>query len=68
MHEGSKYNSKETSQKLLNGDDIMSIFSMGSGPKIGVLLSIVREAQFNGEIKTKEEAIKLLKTNYVRTV
>ena len=68
MYEGSKYNSKETSRKLLNGDDIMSIFSMGSGPKIGVLLSIVREAQFNGEIKTKEEAIKLLKTNYVRTV
>ena len=68
MYEGFKYNSQETYLKLLNGNDIMSIFSIGPGPKIGVLLSFVREAQFNGEIKTKEEAIKLLETNYGRTV
>ena len=68
MYEGFKYNSEETYRKLLNGNDIMSIFSIGPGPKIGVLLSFVREAQFNGEIKTKEEAIKLLETNYGRTV
>ena len=59
---------QETYQKLLNGNDIMSIFSIGPGPKIGVMLSFVQEAQLNGEIKNKEEAIKLLETNYERTV
>lgn len=68
MYEGFKYNSQETYQKLLNGNDIMSIFSIGPGPKIGVMLSFVQEAQLNGEIKNKEEAIKLLETNYERTV
>jgi len=32
------------------------------GPRIGVLLEAVQTAQLDGEIKTREEALQLVKT------
>jgi len=43
--------------KLLNGHDIMNIFGLSPGPKVGKLLEVVREAQASGEVTTREEAL-----------
>ncbi|MBI2830017.1 MAG: CCA tRNA nucleotidyltransferase [Chloroflexi bacterium] len=43
--------------KLLDGNDLMEIFGMDPGPRIGELLELVREAQAAGEIASREEAI-----------
>jgi len=43
--------------KLIDGHDIINIFGMSPGPKIGELLETVREAQASGELTTREEAL-----------
>ncbi len=43
--------------KLVDGHDLMNIFGLSTGPLIGKLLTIVREAQANGELNTREEAL-----------
>jgi poly(A) polymerase len=43
--------------KLIDGHDLMEIFSLTSGPLVGKLLSLVREAQAVGEVRTRDEAI-----------
>ena len=43
--------------KLVSGHDIINIFGLSPGPKIGKLLEVVREAQASGEIATREEAL-----------
>jgi poly(A) polymerase len=43
--------------KLVNGHDLITIFGMSPGPKIGEVLEAVREAQAAGEIATREEAL-----------
>jgi poly(A) polymerase len=58
-HEGQKM--RVTPLKLIDGNDIMDIFYLTSGPLIGELLATVREAQASGEINTKEEALALVK-------
>lgn len=46
---------------LINGNDIMEEFNLEPGPKIGELLSEVREEQLAGRVKSKKEGIKFLK-------
>lgn len=46
---------------LLTGYDVMIELKIDSGPKIGKLLKIVEDAQLEGKIKTKHDAVKLLK-------
>ncbi len=43
--------------KLIDGHDLIKIFGMSPGPKIGEFLEAVREAQASGEVTTKEEAL-----------
>ena len=43
--------------KLVNGHDLINIFGMSPGPKIGEVLEAMREAQAAGEIATREEAL-----------
>jgi poly(A) polymerase len=43
--------------KLVDGHDLINIFSMSPGPRIGELLEAVREAQAAGELTTREEAL-----------
>jgi poly(A) polymerase len=45
---------------LISGSDIMSLFHIPEGKKVGELLDLLREAETQGEITTKEEAIALL--------
>lgn len=43
--------------KLVNGHDLVDIFGMRPGPKVGKLLEAVREAQGAGELSTRQEAL-----------
>jgi poly(A) polymerase len=43
--------------KLIDGHDLINIFGLSPGPKIGEFLEVVREAQASGELATKEEAL-----------
>ena len=43
--------------KLVNGHDLMKIFSLKPGKEIGKMLEIIKEAQAVGKITTKEEAL-----------
>ena len=47
--------------KLLNGHDLINIFGLNPGPKIGKLLEAVREAQASGEIASREEALSYIR-------
>lgn len=47
--------------KLVDGHDLINIFGLSPGPKIGQLLESVREAQASGEITTREEALAYLR-------
>jgi hypothetical protein len=35
-----------------------------SGPKVGQILNFIREKQVEGEIKTREDALKILRENF----
>ncbi len=43
--------------KLVDGHDLINIFGMSPGPRIGELLEAVREAQAAAELTTREEAL-----------
>ena len=47
--------------KLVSGYDIMNVLSNQSGPIIGVILKRIEEAQLNEDIKTREEALNIIK-------
>jgi len=50
-----------TSPKLVSGHDLIDIFGLSPGPKIGKLLEAVREAQASGEITSREEALSYIR-------
>ena len=43
--------------KLIDGHDLINIFGISPGPKIGEFLEAVREAQASGELTTREQAL-----------
>jgi tRNA nucleotidyltransferase/poly(A) polymerase len=47
--------------KLISGHDLMEEFGLKEGPQIGELLEAVREAQAEGEVRTKAEALALVR-------
>jgi tRNA nucleotidyltransferase/poly(A) polymerase len=48
---------------LLNGHDVMAL-GYSTGPKVGEILNFIRGKQVEGEIRTREEALKLLKERF----
>ena len=46
--------------RLLDGHDLMSVFSLQPGPRFRPLLEMVREAQATGAVSTKAEALALV--------
>lgn len=48
--------------KLVDGNDLITIFGLQPGPRIGEILEAVREAQAAGEITTREEALACIRT------
>jgi poly(A) polymerase len=45
--------------KIVNGHDLMEKFGLASGPLLGELLNMLREAQASGDINNREEALAL---------
>jgi hypothetical protein len=45
---------------LLTGHDLMALFGLAPGPKLGELLDQLREAQAVGEVKDREEAVRFV--------
>lgn len=43
--------------KLIDGNDLMDIFKLKPGPRLGQLLEMVREAQAVGELTSREQAL-----------
>ncbi len=43
--------------KLVSGDDLIGIFGLSPGPRLGKILESIREAQAAGEISNREEAL-----------
>ena len=54
-------NKKELPKPLVTGHDLIKELKLKSGPKIGKLLEILREAQLKGKIKTKKQGLMLIK-------
>lgn len=54
-------NTPESRKPLLDGNDIMDVFSLPEGPLIGRLIALAEEAHALGEINAKEEAVALVK-------
>jgi len=50
---------------LITGHDVMAL-GFSSGPKVGEILNFFREKQVEGEIKTRDEALKILKGQFVK--
>ena len=46
--------------KLLDGNDIIKQFNISPSPTLGEILDKLHEAQINGDVNTKEEAIKFV--------
>ncbi len=53
-------------ERLVDGNAIMQALNLIPGPVIGEMLEAVREAQAAGEIKTREDALALVKREMVR--
>ena len=50
-----------TPPKLVNGHDLINIFGLRPGPKIGEILESIQEAQASGEVTTKQEALSYIR-------
>jgi poly(A) polymerase len=48
---------------LISGHDVMAL-GYPSGPKVGQILNFVREKQVEGEIKTREDALEILRLRF----
>ena len=48
---------------LISGHDVMAL-GYSSGPRVGQILNFVRQRQVEGEIKTREEALRILKEKF----
>ncbi len=57
-----------TPPKLVDGHDLINIFSMSPGPQLGQLLEAVREAQASGEIATRDEALAYVRDHLLSRV
>lgn len=61
LDERSRQGVETTDRKLIDGHDMIVCFGLVPGPKLGALLAAVEEAQAAGEIKTREEALALVR-------
>jgi len=49
---------------FINGHDVMAL-GYASGPRVGQILSFIRRKQVEGEIKNREEALRVLREKFV---
>lgn len=53
--------------KLLSGEEIMQILNLKPSPELGKIVNSLKEAQLSGDVNTKEEALKFIKSDKVYT-
>lgn len=58
--------SKVPIKSLLNGKEIMELLNIPQGPTVGLIKKALEEAQMEGLVKTKEEAVRFIKDYYKR--
>lgn len=51
-------------KKLVDGDNLMQIFNLAEGRNVGRLLDALHEAQLDGKVKTKKQALIYLQKLY----
>jgi len=51
-------------KSLLSGEEIMNLLNIGPGPKVGEVKKALEKAQWEGLVKTKEDAIRFVKENF----
>jgi putative nucleotidyltransferase with HDIG domain len=56
-----KKNMKLRSSRLVDGTDVIKTLKIPEGPRVGEILEKVQLLQFEGKIKTREQALKALK-------
>jgi tRNA nucleotidyltransferase/poly(A) polymerase len=61
--ERAKHYMKIKSEKLINGEDIMRVLNIESGPDVGEIKERIIEHQYHGIIRTKREAMKWIISN-----
>lgn len=49
-----------TPKKLIDGNDLMQVFNLSPGRHIGDFLEIIREAQVEGKVSNRHEALELI--------
>jgi len=54
--------------KLVDGHDLINIFGMSPGPKIGQILEVVREAQAAGELTNRQKALSYIREHLLTKV
>jgi poly(A) polymerase len=47
--------------RLLDGHEVMTVFGLKPGPRIGQILEEIREAQATGELSTREQALSYIR-------
>ena len=52
---------KVLQKKIVTGNDVMKVLKIKPGPEVGKMLKKVQEKQYEGKIRTKQEALKFLK-------
>ena len=63
---GKSEESVKSLPKLVDGYDIIGKFALAPGPMIGELLEEVREAQASGDVRTREQALELVRAGIER--
>ena len=53
------------SAPLLTGEDIMKLFGIPQGKKVGELLEMLREAEIMGKVSNKRESVAYLKKMFL---
>ncbi len=53
--------------RLVNGTDIMTLFGLQPGPRLGIILDQIQEARAAGEISNREEALQFASEIIART-
>ncbi len=56
-----KKNMKSRSARLIDGNDVIKTLKLPEGPRVGELLERMHLLQFEGKVKTREQALKALK-------
>jgi poly(A) polymerase len=57
---------KAAPSRLIDGNDLINVFGMKPGAKMGELLESIREAQASGELPNREEAVDYVRNSLLK--